>query len=82
MQSDDATERIEWDVQELRRSIDEWDHIASQIIELLQATVDGARSQNWRAHYAQIVGSSAVSGALRIRIEAARLLEGRWTLTR
>ena len=51
MQSDDATE----DVQELRRSLDEWAAISSVMVELLHETVDCERSRNWRPHFAQIV---------------------------
>lgn len=55
MQSEDAAEPMEWDIAELRRSIDEWEGIASHIIELLRETVDAAAgSQNWRPHAAQI----------------------------
>lgn len=57
MQSDDAAKPIAWDVQELRRSIEEWEAIASQIIELLHDTVNCARSENWRPHYEQIVAA-------------------------
>ena len=53
MQSDDATEPV--DLQELRRSLAEWAAISSRMIELLHATVDCKRSQNWRPHLAQIV---------------------------
>ena len=54
MQSDDAAEPIEWDVEELKRSVDEWEAIASRIIELMHETLDAPRSRNWRPHAAQI----------------------------
>ncbi len=55
MQSDDAAEPVEWDVQELKRSVDEWAGIAAQIIERLHDTVACAGSENWRPHFGQIV---------------------------
>jgi hypothetical protein len=57
MQSDDATEPA--DVQELRRSLDEWAALSSRMIELLHETVASERSQNWRPHLAQIVNAVA-----------------------
>jgi len=54
MQSEDAAEPIEWDTAELKRSIDEWATIASQIIQLLHSTADAGTTQNWRPHAAQI----------------------------
>jgi hypothetical protein len=54
MQSEDAAEPIEWDIAELKRSIEEWEGIASRIVQLLQETADCAASQNWRPHAAQI----------------------------
>jgi hypothetical protein len=54
MQSEDAAEPIEWDIAELKRSIVEWEGIASHIIQLLHETADCAASQNWRPHVAQI----------------------------
>ena len=56
MQSDDAAEPVEWDVEELQRSINEWNGIATKIIELMHETLDDPRSQNWRPHFHQIVG--------------------------
>jgi hypothetical protein len=50
MQSDDAT-----DVQELKRSLEEWATIATVMIELLHETVDCERSRDWRPHFTQIV---------------------------
>ena len=55
MKSDDAAEPIEWDVEELKRSVEEWEGIASEIIELMHETIDAPRSQNWRPHFEQIV---------------------------
>jgi hypothetical protein len=55
MQSDDAAEPIDWDVEELKRSIDEWEGIAAQIIVLMHETVDAPRSCNWRPHFQQIL---------------------------
>lgn len=54
MQSEDAAEPMEWDIAELRRSIDEWEGIASNIIRLLSETADYDGSRNWRPHGAQI----------------------------
>lgn len=54
MQSEDTAEPLEWDIAALKRSIDEWEGIASHIIELLRDTADRADSQNWRPHAAQI----------------------------
>jgi hypothetical protein len=56
MQSDDAAEPIEWDIMELKRSIDEWEGIASHIMQLLLETADAPASRNWRPHAAQITG--------------------------
>ena len=53
MQSDDTTEPL--DVQERRRSLDEWAAISSQMIDLLHDTASCERSRNWRPHIAQIV---------------------------
>ena len=60
MQSDDATEPA--DVQELRRSLDEWAALSSRMIELLQETVACDRSRNWRPHLAQIVNAVRAFG--------------------
>ncbi|MDQ6625653.1 MAG: hypothetical protein M3Y69_05860 [Verrucomicrobiota bacterium] len=55
MQSEDAAGPIEWDVAELKRSIEEWEEIASHILALLQSTTESAASaQNWQPHAAQI----------------------------
>ncbi len=54
MQSEDAAKPIQWDIAELKRSIDEWEGIASRIMQLLHETADNAASQNWRPHAAQI----------------------------
>lgn len=58
MQSDDATE----DVQELRRSLDEWAAISSTMIDLLHETVAYERSRYWRPHFAQIVNAVQAFG--------------------
>ena len=55
MQSDDTAEPIEWNVDELRSAITEWEGIAAQIIDRLHETFECAGSQNWRPHFAQIV---------------------------
>ena len=55
MQSDDATEPL--DLPELRRSLDEWAAISSQMIHLLHQTSDCGRSRNWQPHAAQIVNA-------------------------
>ena len=60
MQSDDATEPL--DLQELRKSLDEWASISSQMIDLLHATVACDRSRNWRPHFAQIVSAIRAFG--------------------
>lgn len=57
MQSEDAAEPIEWDVTELKRSIDEWEGIAARIMQLLQETAEAVGSQNWRPHAAQITAA-------------------------
>ncbi len=75
MQASDDTQRLEWDVPELKRRIDEWDDIASQIIELLHATADCARSENWRPHSAQIVN---VMHRFRALCQAEREQLGCW----
>lgn len=54
MQSEDTAEPIERDIADLKRSIEEWEGIASCIIQLLRETADHAASQNWRPHAAQI----------------------------
>ncbi len=54
MQSEDAAGPIEWDIAALKRSIEEWEGIASHILELLHETADCPASQNWRPHAAQI----------------------------
>ena len=58
MQSDDATE----DVQELRRSLDEWATISSVMLVLLHETVDCDRSRFWRPHFAQIASAVCAFG--------------------
>jgi hypothetical protein len=60
MQSDDATEPA--DVQELRRSLDEWAALSTRMVELLHETVVSERSQNWRPHLAQIVNAVRAFG--------------------
>ena len=55
MHRDDATEPLEWNSQQLRRSLDEWAVISSQMIDLLHDTVGSERSRNWQPHLAQIV---------------------------
>ncbi len=72
MQSDDATEPLQWNVRELRRSLDEWAAIASQMIDLLHATVGSERSRNWRPHFTQIVNAVQAFGD-RCRSEAEQL---------
>jgi hypothetical protein len=54
MKSEDAAEPVEWDIAELKRSIEEWEGIASNIIQLPHETADCPASQNWRPHAAQI----------------------------
>lgn len=54
MKSEDAAEPIEWDIAQLKRSIDEWEAIASHILELMDETADCPTSQNWRPHAEQI----------------------------
>jgi hypothetical protein len=53
MQSDDAAQPIEWDLEELKRSIDEWEVIAGGIIMLLHDS-EATGSANWRPHCTQI----------------------------
>jgi hypothetical protein len=55
MQSEDAAGPIEWDIAELKRSIEEWDGIAARILQLLDETASAAASQNWRPHATQII---------------------------
>ena len=43
------------DVQELRRSLDDWAAISAQMIDLLQDTVACGTSRNWQPHFEQIV---------------------------
>jgi hypothetical protein len=54
MQSEDAANGTEWDVGESKRSIDEWEEIASHLLELLESTADSAAAQTWAPHAAQI----------------------------
>ena len=56
MQSDNTAEPIQWDIARHKRSIEEWEGIASRILELLDDTADGAASErpNWRPHAEQI----------------------------
>jgi hypothetical protein len=55
MQREDAAEPVKWDIAELKRTIEEWDGIASHILQLLQETAHAAASQNWRPHATQII---------------------------
>ena len=55
MKFEDAAEPIESDVTPLKCAIDEWDSIASQIIERMDADIVRAGSENWRPHHGQIV---------------------------
>ncbi len=69
MQSDDTTEPLAADLQELRASLYEWAAISSQTIDLLYQTVACDRSRNWRPHLSQIVGAVHAFGE-RCRCEA------------
>ena len=53
MQSDDATEPL--NVQDRRRSLEQWAAISSQMIDLLDKTADFEQSAAWRPHLSQIV---------------------------
>jgi hypothetical protein len=55
MQSDDGAEPAQWDVDELKRSIDEWEAIATHILKLLQESAEDTGGQNWQPHRAQII---------------------------
>ena len=73
MQSDDAAERIEWDVEELKSAIREWESVASQILTCLEGDIAAAdRSANWRPHAGQI-GKAVRAFRDRCRDEAERL---------
>ena len=54
MQSEDAAEPVEWDVEELRLTIHEWESVASQILEHLAAEAHGEACANWRPHVGQM----------------------------
>jgi hypothetical protein len=76
MQSDDATEPLQWDLRELRRSLEEWAAISLQMIDLLHATADADRSRNWRPHLSQITAAVEAFGT-RCRQEAQDVSEWR-----
>ena len=63
MKSDDATEPLEWNPQELRHSLSQWAAISAQMIDLLHATAESERSRNWRPHLSQIVAAVDAFGA-------------------
>ena len=75
MQSDDATEPLQWDVQEFKQSLQEWAAISSQMVDLLHASVESDGSRNWRPHCTQIVRVVRAFGD-RCRSEADGF--GRW----
>ena len=76
MQSDDRAEPIEWDVEQLKSAIGEWESVASQILECLERDVAAAdRSANWRPHAGQIA-KAVETFRDRCRDEAERL--GLW----
>jgi hypothetical protein len=54
MQSDDRAEPIEWDLQELKSAVREWESVASQILTCLDRDLATDRSANWRPHADQI----------------------------
>ncbi len=54
MKSEDAAGPIEWDIAELKGSIEEWAGIAGNILQLMRETLEYPASRNWRPHAAQI----------------------------
>jgi hypothetical protein len=63
MQSDDTTEPVEWNAQELKASLEEWAVISSQMIDLLGDAARADNARNWRPHLSQIVAAVAAFGA-------------------
>jgi hypothetical protein len=54
MQSDDKIEPIDDAAVAVTRSLDEWEDIAMQILDVLQEQADSAWSEDWHPHCAQI----------------------------
>ena len=54
MQSDDRAEPIEWDLQELKNAVAEWENVATQILACLDRDLAAEQSSNWRPHAGQI----------------------------
>ena len=75
MQSEDAAGPIEWDLTELKGSIEEWAVIAANILQLMDETLEYPASRNWRPHATQI---TAVVSRFRnlCRLESQQL--GSW----
>ncbi len=57
MKSDEAIESLDSATVELKRSLLEWEGIASQILELLHNQLHCEPAANWRPHCDQIVGA-------------------------
>ena len=54
MQSNDTTGPIPSDMAELKSSFNEWDRIASQLLDLLHASAGCEKSAIWRPHLMQM----------------------------
>lgn len=75
MRPDEAAEPVEWDLQALKRTYDEWNELASQMIESLRQELKSDGSVHWRPHATQIVKTIA---HLRDRCTEASATLGRW----
>ncbi len=54
MQLHETGEPAEREIEKMKSILDEWQSIASELIEMLRQTVDRAESASWRPHLTQI----------------------------
>ncbi len=54
MQLDETADPVQWDLEKLKSVLEEWQSIASELLEMLRQNFDYDGSADWRPHLTQI----------------------------